>query len=1030
MVVKGIITASLLLLSLITPALFAQYAQRFVRIDKSGNQNYGSTYQVLQDKYGFLWVCTTNGLVKYDGYTLKTYKHDRLDSTSLPNNEIRRIFEDTRGNLWISVHGFGLCVYQRDKDAFIRIPGEENSPFGLRSTGINTIAEDSNHMLWIGGNAGLDRFDLKQFNPDSLMRTSHTTIPTHEDRLWDEWVTCLFIDDQNSVWFGNEHGVALIDSHRNRVRHIFPAEGTKELSCYSICQDSSGVLWFGMENLPYSCKIDGRDTLIETTFAGRDFGSRSYCCVDKENRVWFSFVADSIVVIDPSGLNIEVFPTNRKTKINTEGQFLRQPSLDFAGNLWMSGGPYFQFLPYTGKRIANYTFPHEDQAYASAVIVIDSLLIAGHLIGGIVVYNMKTGRTDRYLESRGNTPGLLNNRIYSFLPLENNRILFTMHGGIQILDLHTRHIETVKVWNNLIRWAFQDSRGDFWICTEASGIFRMENHTWNGEWHLKEGERKIGFPRQILEDDNGGFWIATMRDGLVYYHPVKNTFRKFLPVENDPNSISSEKAECILKSMDGNLWIGTRNGLNKFNISDSLFTVYSISDGLADDQISSIIEDTKGALWLTNSSGVSKFMPSTGEIINYNEIDGFINPIYYPRGTFQEEDGRIWLCGINGIDAFYPEEIRKNPLPSRVVLTNFLVRNEYYPLNSAYENVKEINLGYGDNFFEFEWAALHFTSQPKIQYAYLMEGFHDDWVYINTRRTASFTDLSPGNYTFHVKASNGDEVWSDDELAIRVHILPPFYLTWWFYLLCGLTAVSVGYGIYRYRVNIIRKEARLKAEFDKKLAQVEMQALRAQMNPHFLFNSLNSVKSFIGQNKTNEAQEYLTAFAKLVRQVLNNSRQNTVRLYDDLQALELYLKLEQMRMSGKFDYSITIGDDVNPDFAEIPPLLLQPFVENAIKHGLRHKENGHGKLSVHINREGERLHFSIKDNGIGREKAHHLQSNIGKPHNSMGIRISEERMAFIRDQYGEATDYRITDLMDDEGNASGTRVDIWLPVAS
>jgi LytS/YehU family sensor histidine kinase len=230
---------------------------------------------------------------------------------------------------------------------------------------------------------------------------------------------------------------------------------------------------------------------------------------------------------------------------------------------------------------------------------------------------------------------------------------------------------------------------------------------------------------------------------------------------------------------------------------------------------------------------------------------------------------------------------------------------------------------------------------------------------------------------------------------------------------------------YRYRVNQIETREKLKSKFNKRIAELESKALRAQMNPHFLFNSINSVKSLISQGNSAKATQYLTRFGQLIRQVLLNSERPVVRLQEELEALRLYLEIEQLRFQN-FSYSIAIDEGVNADFIEVPPLILQPYVENAIWHGLMHQTNGDRKLTVEVSREGDFLRMTIEDNGIGREKAGQMKMLGTSRKSGMGMRLTGDRLNLLREIYGQDVSVQVEDLMGN-GKATGTRVVIVIP---
>jgi LytS/YehU family sensor histidine kinase len=326
----------------------------------------------------------------------------------------------------------------------------------------------------------------------------------------------------------------------------------------------------------------------------------------------------------------------------------------------------------------------------------------------------------------------------------------------------------------------------------------------------------------------------------------------------------------------------------------------------------------------------------------------------------------------------------------------------------------------------------------KNQHAYKLVGVDKEWVHSGTRRYASYPGLSPGRYMFRVKGANNDGIWNEQGASLYFIIHPPFYLTWWFKTLGALITFGLLYSGFRYRVGQIRKEEAQKTEFhrieeeqktqfNKKLSQMEMQALQAQMNPHFIFNSLNSINCFILENETEAASDYLSKFSRLIRLILPNSNSSTVSLKNELEALGLYLAMEALRFEGKFTFTIQVDPLVDQDYLQIAPLLIQPYVENAIWHGLMHKA-GAGRIHIHLQMDKEVLVCMIEDDGIGRSKAAQLKSKSATRSKSMGMQITSHRLELINYLYGKKSTVEIVDLVDMAGIPGGTRVVLRIPV--
>ena len=349
-----------------------------------------------------------------------------------------------------------------------------------------------------------------------------------------------------------------------------------------------------------------------------------------------------------------------------------------------------------------------------------------------------------------------------------------------------------------------------------------------------------------------------------------------------------------------------------------------------------------------------------------------------------------------------------------------MVNNQPFDLGKEVNDIYKIELKYRDNNIILEYAVLNDDST--YQYAHRIKKIEKQWSNLSDTRKVIFSNIPSGHYTLEVKAVSQLNTSDEKIIGLDLYIHPPYWKTWWFQLLLtGLVGLVI-YGIFRIRVGIIRREEAIKTEFNKKLAQVEMQALRAQMNPHFLFNSLNSIKYYIVNKSVDKATDYLDNFSRLIRLILDNSRHQLIPLSKELEALTLYIGMEQIRFEKKFEYSITVEEAVDTDFIQLPPLLLQPYVENAIWHGLMRKETDDGQLTIEVLQEDTTIFCIIEDNGIGRERANQLKSKSALKKKSLGMQITRDRMEMNNQLNGMETEVEVIDLKDEAGQAMGTRV--------
>jgi sensor histidine kinase YesM len=340
-----------------------------------------------------------------------------------------------------------------------------------------------------------------------------------------------------------------------------------------------------------------------------------------------------------------------------------------------------------------------------------------------------------------------------------------------------------------------------------------------------------------------------------------------------------------------------------------------------------------------------------------------------------------------------------------------------------------VELEYDMNNVSFEYVGICLTNPAKVRYQYMLAGFDTGWSPPTADRVARYSNLPPGTYTFQVISCNNEGLWNPEPVTYTFTINTPVWKRPWFWLLLtGVSVLILSLAIV-YRIRQIKKKERVETEAQVAMARNELKALRAQMNPHFVFNSLNSIQHFILNNKSADAGKYLNKFARLMRVILNNSEKSLITIREELEYLQLYLELEEMRFEGKFSWSVDVSDDIEMDYFEIPAMLLQPYVENAILHGLMPKSGG-GKLQITLRLQGNTIVCSIIDDGIGREKAREMrQLSSRKDHQSLGMKITHDRLELINRLHGSQLSLTITDLYSEDGAAAGTRVDIFIPVS-
>jgi len=430
--------------------------------------------------------------------------------------------------------------------------------------------------------------------------------------------------------------------------------------------------------------------------------------------------------------------------------------------------------------------------------------------------------------------------------------------------------------------------------------------------------------------------------------------------------------------------------------------------------ITQVIEDDKGQIWLNTNLGLEVIDLSGKRFTNFSAKDGLST--LQPDYLIKTSSGDLMRVDFAGLHIFQPSSVNRNKEIPPVYINHLQILNKTIPIY----NDTVIHFAYNQNYISFEYVALNFTQSFKNRYAYRLKGLDKNWIDVGERRFTSYANIGAGTYTFQVKASNNEGIWNETPAQITLIISPPWWRTWWFYTLFALFIAGFIYAFMQYRISKIHIQQERVIQ-KHKATELEMQALRAQMNPHFIFNCLSSINGFILKNESEPASDYLTKFSRLIRMVLTNSKKTFITLEDELEMLRLYLEMERLRFQYSFNYNLIFKNEIDPENIFIPPLLLQPFAENAIWHGLMHKQ-GQGHLEIALSLEEKILTCMITDNGIGRIKAAMMKSKSAEKQKSMGLQITADRLALLNRDIDEQTFFDIEDITDDKGNAAGTRV--------
>jgi len=689
---------------------------------------------------------------------------------------------------------------------------------------------------------------------------------------------------------------------------------------------------------------------------------------------------------------------------------------DHHGTLWIGSKDGGGLYRYDGYELSAYMSDFNDKQSISnnniTALFEDQkgYIWIGTQGGGLNRFDPQENNFKIYKQDPSNPYSLINNNVQSIIEDHFGNIWVGTRQGLGMLapDSNTFCnflIKSGKSFRNNIENSVYCMIQDgihpekIWLGTAAGlkcfNLFTQEVITFDNPFTETAIWPDSNDPRQLpvndmIQDDQGIIWLGTFGAGLIAYNTSTNQWQqfKFEEIENPDELFSYNVIFDLFWDKQDKLWIGSEKRMGFFDMKKKLFHFYEPheqdSTSMLNTGYYSILIDHNHFLWGGAYLGLSR---------SIDPIDSTDNqPSLYTQ--------------ITGLD----------------------VLGKPYNVDGNIRYTDTVHLLADQNEIKLSFAAINPAFPGKVEYAYQLQGKESRWKYIQPGNPLSvrYPRLSGNYYTFRVKARMPGQHWGP-ATQIVVHIRKSFWQSIWFYLLLAIVIVSVGMTIYSYHQQQIKEKQAIKTAYNQRLMEMEMTSLRAQMNPHFMFNSLNSIKHFIIKNDTKDASRYLSKFSQLMRLILQNSQKAMISLVSELRALELYIQLEQLRFKYKFEYRIDIDEAIDKLHTAIPPMILQPYVENAIWHGLLHKED-EGLIKIDIHKQDKSLLIAIEDNGIGRKKAQELKSRSAVKHKSYGMQITSNRLKLVEMLHQLKTDIHLIDLEDQEGNALGTRVEIKIPL--
>lgn len=948
---------------------------------------------------------------------------------------------------------------------------------GLPFVQVSCMSQGPDAYLWSGGYGGLSRFDGKQFLNYN-----------RKDGLIDHNVTSIFTDNQSVVYVGTNKGLSVLRG--KEFKNFDKSSGFLNPWVTAICGADKKAMFIGtvmglyrlegerlhrvqnLDSFKVNCiyNLDNRQWFIGTDKGLMLYENNTYRLFNEAAGLltphvtcltWFE---KKLVIGSDNGLAFYDPLSGQFTNYHIENGLIDENITAVCNQhdryLWV-GSPT-GLLRFDGSEFLYFNIGKGNNSNIVRCLLNDredNLWVATH--SGLFRYR------DNSFSTFEETPGLGTSFIFQIFRDNRGELWVTsQNSGIyrETQNYFKRYSLKDGLSTNMIRSGLQDAEGRLIFGTNqdvtqfknerfqkipmpkefkgAHDVMHLaaDKTVWiggtNGVSSLtwKNGQAQTRFYRipskteftvyGFCEDEQGQLYIGTMHAGLF---KLENDSIINLSARLKLN----EETFFMLRCIQHKLFAASLNGLLVLDLKTNQLSRITDKDGLNSDLIYSIeFAENKQALWIGTNQGINRLnlkkylADGRIELSSFGKKEGFAGVECNGNGIWEDKDGTLWFGTVNGLIKYQPATFKRNRIENKTLIQNIKLLNEDTLMQSGTVLPSDYNN------ISFYYRGICLTNPDRVLYQRKLEGLEDDknWSEPSTEDFCKYVNLPPGKYVFKVRSCNNEGLWNKEETKFTFRIESPFYLRWWFILLVSTGVIVALYLVFKIRIYYIKKQQRLDYERKVEMSKIELKALRSQMNPHFIFNSLNSIQHYIFNAKSDEAIKYLNKFAKLVRIILNNSERPTVAVADDLEALRLYLELEQMRFEGKFDYEIIVEDNVDTDYDIMPPLLMQPYVENAILHGLNPKPIK-GKLTIRLSSRNNFLICTIEDNGIGREKAAEIRRTMPvKKYKSLGMKITEDRLKILNEINNSQLSVNITDLKGADNEALGTRVELFVPL--
>lgn len=833
-----------------TPLALAQMRHsptiRFNVLDKRHGLPNNIVFRITQDRQGFMWFATMDGLARWDGYSMRVWRHSPDDAASLSSSDIRCLMEDSVGMLWIGTQSGGVNRFDPRTETFTRYRYKPNDNRALDGDEVTEIYEDKAHRFWILAAGTVHLFDRKTGTVVQKYRSREAAANPAQQGFMplgnpitntlENAIHAMVLDENGEILVSGKllstktpaksnativQQWGALNSQNGKITPLFADTllNNGNFSGEPRCLNDS-LLFVGSQNsgmVAYNTRTRRihRRYLPDST---NPHAPKTVCSIalwnDRSGRHWIHSIGGGVMLYHPETDDVSNFLHNPKNPASLPYNTVMSVFEDRSGIVWFgtpAGAAFYdpkaeKFTPYSSDfpdvddgihPSGNPLLPSTRLIFSMAPSLHDpnALWICATSEAGLTRFDTRTERITRYRNTPQHPKMMPTNNVYHTAERADGTLwLGLRHGGIVRFDPQRGVSSEQYVPNRAVMPLLEDSltfpgHRVLWAGDLGAGLYRINPAT----KELKNYSYNTAQPRsfigravfEIARDKHGRLWFGSM-NGLSLYHPATDDFTNFTTDPVNQRSLSCNYVECVVEDSKGRLWIGTEDGLNLFDEQTHDFTRFGVKDGLPSAVVLGIVEDKNGNLWLSTNHGLSCFNPEQKTFRNYDETDGLHGNTFNSHAYCRTADGHLWFGGVGGFSGFHPDSLRDNDVPPHVVLTDFRVFNKPVRLDTAIAYKQTLN--YTDNFFTMGFVALNFTHPEKNRYKYKLEGFDRDWIDAGTKHEANYTNLDGGEYVFRVIACNNDGVWNTEGTRLFITITPPFWKTRWF-LALGLLSI-------------------------------------------------------------------------------------------------------------------------------------------------------------------------------------------------------------------------------------------------